>query len=511
MFKIVIVDDEPNIRKGLKLIIDWDNLECEICGEATNGMEALEIIKENKPDIVITDIKMPQMNGLDMIREVRSLGLKTQFIILSGHNEFSFAQEALKNGARQYLLKPIDEDELAKTIKEISEEIKRNSNNSESVDRLIVRDLFRQLLSPDREGIDSALKDQLKITNEISFYTALLEVHSPHVVKTDRVEDLINSCMPEGIRTAVIYESYNLYCFIIHSGMLKPYRNRLNLFAMEIISTAEKNINIEASLYVGSRERQLKNMPLSRKHAYEAMEHKYYRDNGAIIEYNNIINLSFNSRYQELLETGLLIQAIQNNREAEMEQLCFQLEDKFREQYLSAELIYLHLNNLLNQMLCQVSEQGGDMNALLTDAEFITCKEKNITISLLGEKLLKLSLRCRDIICNTKIRRQRGTAVELEEYLLINYTENLSLKSVSEIFNINTAYLGQLFKKHTGISFNTYLHNIRLKKAKELLVSTDFKIYEIAKQIGYHDVNYFMKKFEASYHITANTYRKQNR
>jgi two-component system, response regulator YesN len=132
MFKVLLVDDEPFVTKALKVLIDWEELGYSICGEASHGEEAVEIIKELKPDVVITDIRMPRMDGLELIRYCSEvLKANSEFIVLSGYNDFKYAQQAIKYRVKEYLLKPIDEDELVDRLKELSKEFLKKKESLE--------------------------------------------------------------------------------------------------------------------------------------------------------------------------------------------------------------------------------------------------------------------------------------------------------------------------------------------------------------------------------------------
>jgi two-component system, response regulator YesN len=132
MLKVLLVDDEPFVTKALKVLINWEELGYSICGEASHGEEAVEIIKELKPDVVITDIRMPRMDGLELIRHCSEvLKANSEFIVLSGFNDFKYAQQAIKYRVKEYLLKPIDEDELIDRLKELSKEFSRKKESLE--------------------------------------------------------------------------------------------------------------------------------------------------------------------------------------------------------------------------------------------------------------------------------------------------------------------------------------------------------------------------------------------
>jgi len=126
MIKVLIVDDEPVVRRGLKTVINWESFQCNICGEAANGIEGIKQVQALEPDIVMVDIKMPEMNGLEFIKKIKALGYNCKFIILSGYSDFQFAQNAIKLGVDAYLLKPIEEEELIGLIKRFIQEIHEN-------------------------------------------------------------------------------------------------------------------------------------------------------------------------------------------------------------------------------------------------------------------------------------------------------------------------------------------------------------------------------------------------
>jgi two-component system response regulator YesN len=143
MFKVLIIDDEPIIRKGLKNIINWKSFECEVCGEAADGMDGGELIRKHLPEIIITDIKMPEVDGLSMLRDIKSVVPESKIIILTGHRDFDYAQEALKIGAFDFLLKPSKIEELTSVISRAVKELKFRKDCSEEFEKL--NRLFTQI------------------------------------------------------------------------------------------------------------------------------------------------------------------------------------------------------------------------------------------------------------------------------------------------------------------------------------------------------------------------------
>lgn len=507
MTKVLIVDDEPNIREGLKLIIEWEKLGYSVVAEAANGREALLLIEKYKPELVITDIKMPEVSGLDMIRECKNINKEICFIILSGHNEFDLAREALHLGAYKYLLKPVDEEELEKTLIDFNKERERGKSNKISK-KFFLKTQLQKLLSNDSDITISDIKDSFNLTNEISYYYAYIDFHNRSDVDIQKIEQLIYENLPDGVLTSIILEKHSWYGLLIHSGMLKNFRNHVNRFCIQLVSESFNRYGYEISIYVGSQKHSILDLKKSRDDALKTADHRYYREIGSVIEYQNINNLEFNNNYVDLPIIEEIVSSIVKGEKEKQDDKITKLISIFRDEYHSTKIIYLHLNRLLNFIINAVSEINGKVESIIKSADFITNREEHIYLSGLKAKLTQLVNSASETINKYKVKS--NTADELKDYIDLNFRENLSLKYTADILNVNSAYLGQIFKKQYGVSFNQYLHKLRITEAKQLLVNTNLKIYEIANMVGYQDVNYFMKKFEAALNTTPNTYRKNH-
>ncbi len=507
MIKVLIVDDEPNIRQGLKLIIDWKTLGFEIVGEAANGREALLLIEKQNPSLVITDIKMPEVSGLDLIKESKNINSEICFIILSGHNEFDLAREALHLGAYKYLLKPVDEDELEEVLIEFKKDKEKGHNNILS-QKYFLKTKLQKLLSNDSHLDMKEIKDCFNLTNEISYFYAIIDFHNRSSIDIQKIEEIITNSIPENVLTSIILEKHSWYGFMIHSGMLKPFRNHINRFAMHIISEAFTKYGYEISIYIGSKKNSIMDLYLSKIDSETTADHRYYRDIGAVIEYHNVHNLEFSHTYKDSPIIDDIISSIVKMDSQKMEESIDLLLQKCRDEYHSTQIIYLHLNKLLNDIIGAITELNGQVEPVIEASNFITNREEHIYLNSLTDKLVNLGKSAMKSIERCKVKN--STAEELKEYIDNNYRENLSLKYVADVLCVNSAYLGQIFKKQTGVSFNQYLHKLRINEAKQLLTTTNLKIYEIANTIGYQDVNYFMKKFESALFTTPNTYRKNH-
>ena len=193
MLKVLIIDDEPYLREGLKHIVDWNGNGFEICGEAQDGDEGYRKILELKPDIILLDIQMPGKLGLEILKDVRKNGIEGKFIIISGYSNFKYAQEAIKYGVKEYLLKPIDEDELLeialKLKKEIEEENKRKNSKNKNKQALLEYVLGQMILNKDAKEYEEIIEDLKGASIQVALISnALNQYNFDNVLK---IEDII--------------------------------------------------------------------------------------------------------------------------------------------------------------------------------------------------------------------------------------------------------------------------------------------------------------------------------
>ncbi|QEN04118.1 response regulator [Thiospirochaeta perfilievii] len=503
MIKTLIVDDEPNIREGLKIVIEWEKLGFQVVGEAASGVEALRKIEELQPAVVITDVKMPKMSGLELAAECVKKELNISFIILSGHGEFSMAKQALNLGVNDYLLKPVDEDELTEALIKLKKD-KFSSISRHHSEPIYLQAQFDQLLSSNRERELPEIKRLFKIDNQISFYYVIVD--SRGNIPVDTIKGLIQKTLPSNSTISLKKHMCGSYGFMIHSTMLKDYNHSINIYLMDLISFVYKETLKEVSIYLGTKKRNLYELKDSMDEAVIASVHRYYRESGIIIDYNNIQHLDFCDEYSETQYIDDILNGVLDRDRGEVTRSINNLVNYFLDQYLSAHIIYLHLNRLLNRVLESVQKLGGDSEKIIHKADFIIKRESQIYLYSLPNKIEGLM----DVVLNiiNKLKNKSSLGLELKEYIDVNFRENLSLKCVADKFNVNPAYLGQVFKKETGTSFNSYFHTLRLNEASKLLLQSNIKIYEVAQSVGYMDVNYFMKKFERQFSTTPKQYRK---
>lgn len=502
MYKVMLVDDEKLITEGLKNLIDWEKLNLEVVATANNGEEALRKLKEEKVHIVITDINMPVMTGLDLIKEVKGKDNKTNFIILSGYDEFSYAKKAIEYGVDSYILKPIDEEELEKTLIKLLARIEKSKKEKKDV-------LYKntKLLQFINGKINK--EEILKIEDELNI---------PLRGKSYTVSSIILNKKNEDGRYINIDEIIEEY-----SG--KNYE-LLHKFDGQTILINSWDLDIK-------NEDILKYFNFIKDKLIEKIEGDVFIAVGDVTKDIDLLKNSLNSSNK--LKKYILTEGTN---------ICLTSEDvtniKDYKTNFSKEI------ERLNKIIIEKDGSGAKMflEGLIDDIALTPKNIYDLSIRVVmlidkisdefkvDKKYVKDSLSSNIVeLCSESTRDsiKAFLASEIEELISVmysttkryspvvsqiisnieeRYSEELSLKTLAYQYNINSSYLGRIFTKEVGMSFSDYLNKVKNTKAKELILETNMKINDIAKAIGYTDTSYFYRKFKKYYGICPSTLRE---
>jgi len=530
MFKVLIVDDEVYIREGLKVLIQWNKLGFEVCGQAENGEHAFKMLIELKPDVIITDIKMPLMNGLELIKKVNGdLKLNVKFIVLSGYNEFDYAKTAMKYNVKNYILKPIEEEELEIIAKELYNELYEERNNNEANLRGInaVSDISLKTLiksTADKESVDN-VKKFLNVGDTGYFRYLMIHVEKSDNLENEQTEETekdnsyIINCLVEILgeeyKLNLLVDDYSYgntvnYGIIVTENLLINYKNDISYFVELIYTQLTIKVNKKIYIYVGKVVNELFFLRKSYDSAIFTHSIRFYKNNFKVIYYDDIKDLRFCSKFNEIFDFDDLVEAIENKNNAGIVDIIDNAFDEANSNLIDLKLLYININFLVYQIVKIVSKMNGETTDILkygSNFDF----DDFMTLSEIKDSIKTFSNECSKFINNLRRNQSHGILFDVENYVHENYSKSISLKEVAQSLYINSAYLGQIFKKKYDVSFTDYLHNYRIKKAKELLINTDFKIYEISEKLGYKKADCFIEKFEKITGTTPFKYRKSIR
>ena len=538
MYKVMLVDDEEIVIEGLKKKIDWEGLQLEIAGVAQDGLEALKMIEETTPDILITDVIMPVMDGLKLIETIKAMGKNIKTIILSGHDEFSYAQKALKLGAAEYQLKPISVEELEELLERIITKIneerqeeqvknklkKDNIQNSE----IVKRHIFTSILegrADNPEKLTSMIHDINKdyLTNKIVVSVVELDDYSKLFTDTNNKERELTIFSMLNIASEIVESNNKGFSIILDEKRLAAitfYDNRWStqqisnsytwLFCL-IKDNIKKYLGYSVTIGVGQVAGNVFETRESYLGACNAVKYKLVYGKGRMIHYDRIPNSSgqlqkmFSDDERHLLE---LINALDKKGISEyIDQLHKNIAEKPIHTYEDVINVCYKLVLMAKSLLDQHS------NSNETSETEIALLEQIKKFEGIDQLMLWIKEFFSNVfdVANSKNKRQYNSIVNyVIENIEKNYMNEIELNGMAQKLFLSANYLSTLFKKETGISFKSYLTNCRLNKAKKLLLNPQYKIYQIANMVGYENEEYLCRLFKSNFGITCKEYRDRN-
>ena len=498
MLKVMLVDDEALIIEGLKYIIEWDKLGLEVVNTASSGDEALKKFKENPVDIVVTDINMPKVTGLELLSGLKNINDNVKFIVLSGYDEFSYAKKAMELGVKSYLLKPVNEDELEKCLKKIVDDIdngKTKDNNLVAKNSKVIDFLNSKI---DISEIVK-LKDIMRISLDNEKY-----IVANIVFKGYKADEVIACIKNNIIGSLEVVQNYDGSIILINSLDKDISEEGLIEFYNIIKDIISEDLDIDVFISVGSEVSKIEDIRVSYKNSLRAKKQLLVEGYGKVIfsgdaEKEVHESISYNNEISEL--NKIII-------EKNTDKATVYLLDLIQDEKLTPKNIYdlsIKVIILVDEISREFNIQSKYSTESFSSVIVDLCNEdsrENIERFLLAEidELIKF------ISDNNKV----FSPIVQQVVKVINdeYKDELSLKTLSVKYRINSSYLGQIFSKEVGISFSEYLNKVKNTKAKELILNTNMRINNIAREVGYTDTSYFYRKFKKYYGVCPSTLRE---
>ena len=515
--KILVVDDEWAIRDGIASYA-WEELGCKVVGKAENGEEALLMVKGIRPDIIISDIKMPEMDGITFIEKAKEIHPAAEAILLTGYDDFAFARSAIRLGVTDYLLKPTDFEELKRVVEKLCRKIRQNEAR-QAYYRKMQECYERSMPVLSHKVAQDLLGGKLCGREEISRQLSLLNIQLSEFLVVSAFLDCGEEQLKEagmhqrllefGV-TNICEEIFKKSCENVLTDS-EPYQYRfilgyssfcddstcitLCMQACERIQREIRNyIGQEISFGISQVSRDPGQLQLCCKQAIEACRRKAFFEKACIICYRDVSQEEKTPWRIESLQQQL-INGILAGCENEVSQVMRALSEELERQQpdieqVKAAMMELMLYCLKNTELVQPAQE------LLSLRENMERVNGSATLrelcDIVKAFLLKLTLRHGEEPADF----HRKTVEKIVLYIEEHYREDLFLDSVSEKFNLSGAYISRLIKKYTGKSFLEILVDVRIGKARELIASRQYKIYEIAELVGYNDNSYFIQVFK---------------
>ncbi|MCI8598931.1 MAG: response regulator [Lachnospiraceae bacterium] len=527
MYTIVIADDEMELRQALIRRIDWENIGFQVVGEAENGAEALELVEKLEPDLLLTDVRMPFMSGIDLAREVREIRPNIQIAFLSGYDDFTYAQQAIQYNIISYMLKPISARELTEELKKIKKKIddkfeaftKKTAHEEEQalINFLmpLLLDSFQGEKSKEREQIlckEAIEKGFLKSDQEDLYYTVLVTSFWDEQGKNCTIETRANAIH-------LILDKYmDHICFYANGRIVSllsstrlELEKYLHIIVEDISQSVKRIMNLSVSIGVSRIVSGLSNCHEAYIEAMDAISYSKRSDQGAYFIADIERSGSFD---QEAVQAsvneieGLLRSGQEEELSGYLRGLFGQMEQK-EVPPMNMQLVMVQLVAAVFRVTYAVVDSEAVMNLQrLSPLQGQTFFEN---VQEMQERYLTFCLAARDLV--TEHRKKSGSVICDKALAMIErqYMDpELSLNSISSVISVTPNYLSALIKRLTGSTFIDLLTKKRMDTAKKLLLETSMKIREVSEKCGYNDQHYFSYCFKKYEGVSPNACRRQH-
>lgn len=533
MLGVLIVDDEEKVCTLIQYLVDWEKMGLQVIGVANNGIEAMGLIEEKKPDIVITDIQMPGYNGLEIIQQVREKFPEIYFIIISGYRQFDYAHQAIKFGVEDYLLKPIKQDELNSILDKIiklkksEEEIKTEQTllkqklNVHS--KKIKQNLLWDILNLNEECLDCTC-EQLNKKYDCNFQSGIFQVlifkvdfsialnqAKAHQILENKMIELIEKEFQEDTFEQVTYlGEEGVYLLYNAKQVDQELRWKLKHIRNEWNTLRDAFPGMSVTVGIGNYVEKVSELPRTLREARTAILNRLFEGVGKnivvrtnqepILEAADIISSKFQVKFLDYMEVYHLDGILQ---------LLQDVEKTLREAPNSDGYLLLRLiNDILDIYFLSLKKMQLEVDISQTKIAFMKIFHRCLSIEDVFEKLFHFIKENMETIIAERKNVEAKPIIEAKKYIIDNYNNNLKFEELAEKLGFNYAYFSTLFKKETGQTLTEYVLQIRIQKAKNLLLNSEVSIMEVAESVGYSDLKYFGKQFKKVTNLSPKEYKK---
>lgn len=540
--KVFLVEDEIVMREGIKNNIDWEREGFIFAGEASDGELAYPMIRSTRPDILITDIKMPFMDGLELSRLVKREFPHIKILILSGHNEFTYAKEAIKIGVTDYLLKPISQAQLLHSVKEIAGVIYKEKEQQKHLE-LYKQEMQEREYIEQQQFFDKLLKgslgmseilergSQLGINLTANYYNVILfkiilKNQDNHIYSEEQlhISEKIEKMLAAHERILTLDRGVEGWAFFVMADGEEELRNREDKLLKMLLDIIKDSAELEYFGGVGTRIQRLREIPLAFERANRACSFRYLLNSNQIIYADKIDGIRFEPGENadidiRTLDLGKIDRRLLDNflRKGLKSEAALFIEDYFFSlgsdnvgsllfrQYIAMDMYF--------GTLAFIEELGHPPESIVEE-----CGDIKTVATMLGtpestkEYLVRIIEQAVTLRDNASTQKYRDVLEDARRYIEEHYDKDeISLNTVSASVNMSPNHFSTVFKQETGQTFIEFLTQVRMGKAKELLKCTNMKSSEIAYAVGYKDPHYFSYLFKKIQECTPKEFRLRGR
>ena len=538
MYKILLVDDEILVRDAIRENIDWGKLDCELIGDCENGKQAVEFVKTHEVYIVLTDILMPYMDGMELSHFLHDNYPDVLIVIFSGFGEFEYAKKAIQYNVSEYMLKPVTAMELTKVIEnmkekldsrkkeqrkmesltQVSQDYHKNANviRSKALDCLVkcTREVQVSLDELERMGITFQAASYRVAVFDIDTYSEMYQMDMDKQQESALMAFVLFNVGDEIVvqeKAGVVYqEGNNRVCIIFAGNRTKEFSENIHRICHEIQKKVKEVIGLETSIGIGSWVRSPYELIYSYSLAAKAIDYRYLLGGNLLFDMEE--KKTDNSIFL-INDLETLTEAIKSGDRRLMEETLGQIETEIKSALVEKSYACIYLQQVIRAI-------GNTCQSLSEEPEKIIAQREALLKAVTEQRMFsqaaalveKYAQEVFDELQELNSSSGQRQGMLAMDYIQKNYMDpGLSLNSICSYLNISTSYFSTIFKEMTGETFIEVLTRVRMEKAKELLENTTMKNYEIAEKVGFSDPHYFGISFKKITGKTPTEYAREKR
>lgn len=525
-YKVILVDDEVEVIDAMQALIHWDELGFEVVGSATNGVKALELVEKLQPDVVLTDIKMPYMDGLELARRLNKDYPNIYILLCTGFDEFEYAQEAVHLEIKEYMLKPINASELSTGLTKLKDTLDREREEKLNVRKL--EDYFKEVLPALRSNLFvSLIEGRISEQEYQRFLSAYrVEMQGPlyccvifHTSSThvpDGVDPVLLSMSVEREIKERLATEWKCQEFIYLGNTLLIVELEMEEKVAELTDACDRFcrwayriMGAVVTAGIGRTSDSLFHIHLSYEGAREAVSYRVLYGTKRAISIGEIVpkeqNLTIQAEETQMQE---LFRAVHVGNQEKIEKAVKKEIEILHKNADTIEQYRLATMEIVSGFYRFCVNNSIDFNRISKDMQSNYEKVPEMDESTLAAWLIEVSMTISDILKNARNSTSRRLVTEAQNLVKNRYMEaEISLDEVCSVLGVSNSYFSSVFKKETGKPFITYLTDYRMDIAADLMVNTNDKSYTIAEKVGYPDANYFSYVFKKRFGVSPSKYR----
>ncbi len=530
MMNVLLVDDERIFREALRVAIPWNELGLSICAEAQNGEEALEALKENPVNIVLTDINMSRMNGLDFIQKAKSIAPDVKFIIISGYDDFSYAKRAITLGVTDYIVKPIDEEELKKVLIDIKKRISSDKmlrkniadlNNTVAENRLSLKKnfltrLISNTLPSDKNYISENISHYNIKVGDGYFAVAYIEISKSNMDEwtmqdknlwTFAVENVASELLGE-FAEVIIEDIGALYVILLGFKDEKEILKRCELVKMFV----SENLPFEICIGVGALKNSIEEIYSSFHEAKFVVSAVDTLDDSIVAIYSDIRVNTLDVPLSKLFNNSDFILSLHTGNTKKCIQMINELFLNLNSVKASFRTAYILFLEIILCCLDYIKEQTPALNDELLEL-YNKAYENAISAKNTTDMCETVAGLVENLHKKTENYQQNNMSLIVKQaidYIRQNFNDPyLNIEVLAQKTYSSYGHLCFVFKKETNQTINEYILETRMNKAQKLLLSDSMTVSNVALSVGYLNTNYFSKMFKKRYNVLPSELKKR--